>query len=55
MTVVYKLYASIAKNTSTTVVFVRGKQVRYDASTINQLLHLQYTPYKPDELDMLLE
>ena len=29
--------------------------MRYDGGTINQLLHLQYTPYRPDEIDMLAE
>ena len=34
--------------------FVRGKQVRYDARTINQLLRLPYNPNGPDELDYLM-
>ena len=35
MTVVRDFYANAVKNTSTPVVFVRGKQVQYDASMIN--------------------
>ena len=53
MTVVHEFYANAVKNTSTPVVFVRGKHVRYDAGTINQLLHLQYTPHGPDELELV--
>ena len=40
MIVVYEFYTNAAENTSTQVVFVREKQVQYDAGTINQLLHL---------------
>ena len=29
--------------------------MRYDAGTVNQLFHLQYTPISPDELDLLME
>ena len=31
----------------------KGKHVRYDAGTVNQLLHLQYTPHGPDELELV--
>ena len=43
MTVVHKFYANAWEDTPTPVAFV--KQVRYDVGTINQLLHLQYTPH----------
>ena len=55
MTMVHELYTNETENTSTSVVFVRKKQVCYDASSINQLLCLQYTPHGPDELDLLAE
>ena len=55
MTVVREFYMNTVENTSTLVVFVREKQVRYDVGTINQLLHLQYTPHGLDELDILAE
>ena len=55
MTVVRDFYVNATENTSTPVLFVRGKQVRYDAGTINQLFRLQYTPIKPDGLDVLIE
>ena len=35
--------------------FVRGKHVRYDVGTINQLFHLPYNPSGPDELDYLMD
>ena len=53
MTVVREFYANIVENTLTHVVFVRGKHVRYDATTINQLFRLQYTPVGPNKLDVL--
>ena len=55
MIVVHEFYVNTTKNTSTLVVFVREKQVRYDAETINQLLHLQYIPHGPDEVGILAE
>ena len=35
-------------------VFVRGKEVKYDSATINNLLRLQYNPVGPDEVEILL-
>ena len=55
MTMVREFYANAWDNTPTLVVFVREKQVRYDAGTINQLLQLQYTLHGPDEIDLLAE
>ena len=55
MTLVHEFYENATKNISTPIVFVRGKHVCYDAGTINQLLHLQYTLHGPDELDVLVE
>ena len=40
MTVVREFYTNEVENTSSQVVFVRGKQVRYDADMINQLFRL---------------
>ena len=34
--------------------FVRGKQVRYDIATINQLFRLPYNPSGPGEVDYLM-
>ena len=35
VTIVHEFYMNTAENTSTLVVFVKGKQVHYDASMIN--------------------
>ena len=55
MIVVREFHANAEENTSTQVVFVKVKQVRYDADTINQLFCLQYTLVGPDELDVLIK
>ena len=55
MTIVREFYANAIENTSTPTVFVRGKQVRYDTGTINQLFRLQYTPHRPNKLATLVE
>ena len=55
MNVVCDINANAAKNTLTPVVFVRGKQVHYDADTINQLFHLQYISHGLDDLAILVE
>ena len=55
MTVVPEFYVNAAENTSTLVVFVSGKEVRYEAGMTNQHFHLQYTPYGPNKLDVLIE
>ena len=34
--------------------FVRGKQVRYVAGTINQLFRLSYNPSGPNKVDYLM-
>ena len=54
-TVVCEFYMNTAKNTLTQVVFVKDKQVRYDAGTINQMLHLRYRPHRPNELDLFVD
>ena len=55
MTMFHEFYANVAKKTSSQVVFVRGKQVRYEARTINQLFCPHYTPIGLDELALLME
>ena len=55
MTVALEFYANAGENTSSQVVFVRGKQVRYDAGMINQLFLLQHTSVGPNEIDVLIE
>ena len=55
MTVVREFYANAVESTSSHTMFVRGKQVRYDAETINQLFRLTYTPVGLDELDLLMD
>ena len=54
MKVVREFFVNAAKCTSRYMVFVRGKQVRYDAATINQLFRLPYNPSGPDEVDYLM-
>ena len=41
MTVVREFFANASEGTSNHLVFVKGKQVKYDAATINHLLCLQ--------------
>ena len=55
MTIVCEFDENTTENSSTLVVFVRGKQVRYDAGTINQLFHLQYISHGLDDLAILVE
>ena len=55
MTVVRKFFAIAVESTSSYAVFVRGKHVRYDAGTINQLFRLPYNPSGPNELDYLMD
>ena len=54
MTVVREFFVNAAESTSSYMVFVRGKQVRYEVGTINQLFHLPYSPSGHDELDYLM-
>ena len=54
MTVVHEFFTNAPEGTSSHMVFVRGKQVKYDATTINHLLCLQYNPTGPNEVDYLL-
>ena len=54
MIVVCEFFANAVESTSGYTMFVRGKQVRYDAGTINQLFRLPYNPSSPDELDYLM-
>ena len=54
MTVVREFFANAAESTLAYMVFARGKHVRYDVGTINQLLRLPYNPSGPDELDYLM-
>ena len=54
MTVVWELFTNSAEGTSGHTMFVRGKKVKYDATTINQLLRLPYNPSGPDEVEYLM-
>ena len=54
MKVVREFFANAMECTSDYTVFVRGKQVRYDAGTINQLFQLPYNPSGPNEVDYLM-
>ena len=54
MTVVREFIANAQEGPSGYKAFVRGKEVRYDTTTINNLLHLQYNPTGPDEGETLL-
>ena len=53
MMVVREFYAN-AQEGPVGQVFVRGKQVKYDITTINSLIHLQYNLTDPDEVQYLL-
>ena len=54
MMVVHDFFVNVAECTIGYMVFVRGKQVKYDMATINQLLHLPYNPNDPDEVEYLM-
>ena len=54
ITVIYEFFSNAPEGTSSHMVFVRGKQVKYDAVTINHLLRLQYNPTGLDEVEYLL-
>ena len=54
MTVVREFFANVLAGTSSHIVFVRGKQVKCNAATINHLRRLQYNPTDPDEVKYLL-
>ena len=51
---VHEFFANAQEGTSTHKVFVRGKEVKYDTTTINNLLRLQYNPTGPKEVEHLL-
>ena len=54
MTVVCEFFANAPKGTSGHTVFIREKQVKYDAATINQLLCLLYNPSHTDEVEYMM-
>ena len=54
MTMVCEFFVNAPEGPIGHKVFVRGKEVKYDSATINNLLHLQYNPVGPDEVDILL-
>ena len=54
MTVIRKFFKNAAECTLGYTVFVRGKQVKYGAEIINQLLCLPYNPSGPDEVEYLM-
>ena len=54
MTVVREFFANAPEGPTGHKVFVRGKEVKYDSATINNLLRLQYNPVGPNEMDILL-
>ena len=54
MTVVHEFFTNAVEGPTGHKVFVRGKEVKYDNTTINNLLHLQYNPVGPDDMDVLL-
>ena len=54
MMVAHEFFATAPEGTSGHTVFVRGKQVKYDAASISHLLHLPYNPSGPDEVQYLL-
>ena len=51
MTVVHEFFANAPEGNPGYTVFFRGKQVKYDAATINQLLRLPYNPSGLDEVE----
>ena len=55
MIVVHEFFANATESTSNYRVFVRGKQVKYDTRTINQLFRLPYNPSGLDKLDYLID
>ena len=52
--VVRKFFANAPEGPTGHKVFVRGKEVKYDSTTINNLFRLQYNPIGPDDVDTLL-
>ena len=54
MTVVREFFANAPEGLSNYKVFVRGKEVKYDTTTINNLLSFQYNPTGLDEVEYLL-
>ena len=54
MSVVLKFFVNAVECNSGYTVFVRGKLVRYDVGTINQLFRLPYNPSGPNEVDYLM-
>ena len=54
MTVVCEFFTNTPEGPIGQKVFVRGKEVKYDSATINNLFRLQYNPVGPDEVDILL-
>ena len=51
MTVVHEFFANAPEGNPGYTVFIRGKQVKYDAATINHLLRLPYNPSGPDVVE----
>ena len=54
MTMVRKFFANTPEGPSSFKTFVRGKEVKYYTTTINNLLRLQYNPTGLDEVEILL-
>ena len=54
MTVVCEFFANAPEGPTGHKVFVRGKEVKYDSTTINNLFLLQYNLVNPDDVDILL-
>ena len=52
--VIREFFANAPNDPTIRKVFVRGKEVKYDATTINNLLRLHYNPMGPDDVDLLL-
>ena len=54
MTVVREFFTNAHEDPTGHKVFVRGKEVKYGSTTINNLFSLQYNPVGPDDVDTLL-
>ena len=54
MMVVREFFTNAPKGPTGHKVFVRGKEVKHDNVTINNLFRLQYNPVGPDDVDILL-
>ena len=52
--VVREFFVNAPENPTAHKVFVRGKEVKYNNTTINNLFRLQYNSVGPDDVDLLL-